>query len=565
MKVLTPQKQWDVLEHDAVAVKALADELAIPPLAARLMIARGITGAEAGRRFLEPSLDDLCDPFSLTGMDRAVARIHEAKARQEKVRVFGDYDVDGISAAAILSRALLRFGIENVDCGMPDRLLEGYGIGPAHIDEAVDDGVGLIITVDNGVRAYAAATRARERGIALIITDHHSIDGELPHACAVVNPQQEPEDHPCRCLCGAGIAFKVGQALNGTKNDLDIAAVGTVADLVPLRGENRVIVALGLRHMKKHKRVGLAHLAAAARIDMAELRAHHIGFQLGPRLNAAGRIAQGHPSLQLLLSDCAIESRRIAQELDAANEERREIEKAIYEACMEELKHTFMENQRAIVLAHHDWHPGVIGIVASRIQARYYRPVVLLALNGNGTAKGSARGIPGFDTVGAFTACEDILVQYGGHTAAAGVTLRIEHLDDFSARFEAEARRQLGDGPLTGTLHIDALASLSDIDTTLMNTIKRIEPMGMGNPSPVFCSYNVELVPGSARMLRGNHIKFAVRQDGRVFDCIAFSLGERIHAEELPNALDIAYTPDYNTFRGETTIQLVLKDLRPAG
>ena len=565
MKVFASQKQWDVLEHDAVAVKCLAEALAIPPLAARLMIARGICEYETGLRFLEPSLDDLCDPFMLTDMDRTVARITEAKARQEKVRVFGDYDVDGISAAAILSRALLRFGIEYVDCGMPDRLLEGYGIGPGHIDEAAEAGVNLIVTVDNGVRAYAAADRAKEKGIDLIITDHHSIDGDLPHAYAVVNPQREPEDHPCRCLCGAGVAFKIGHALNGTKNDLDIAAVGTVADLVPLCGENRVIVALGLRHMKKHKRVGLAQLANAARIDLNELRAHHIGFQLGPRLNAAGRIAQGHPSLQLLLSDCAVESRRIAQELDAANEERREIEKAIYEACMEELKHTFMDSQRAIVLANHEWHPGVIGIVASRIQARYYRPVVLLALNENGTAKGSARGIAGFDTVGAFTACEDILVQYGGHKAAAGVTLRVEHLDAFKDRFEAEALRQLGDGPLVGTLHIDALATLSDIDTTLMNTIKRIEPMGQGNPAPVFCSYGVELVPRSARMLRGNHIKFAARQEGRVFDCIAFGLGERIHAEELPSAVDIAYTPDFNTFRGETTIQLVLKDIRPAG
>jgi single-stranded-DNA-specific exonuclease len=481
------------------------------------------------------------------------------------VLIFGDYDVDGITAAALLYRGLLRFGLRGVGCGMPERLAEGYGLNAGRVEAAKADGYSLIITVDNGIRAYEAAARARELGVDLIVTDHHAVDGALPDAVAVVNPKREPETHPAYHLCGAGVAFKLAQALNGTKNDLDIAAVGTVADIVPLTGENRVITALGLRHMARHRRIGLAQLAAAAGLDVRTLRASHIAFQLGPRLNAAGRMGEGLPSLELLLSEDEAQARRIARELNAANEERRAVENAIYTEIMDELAGAFSPARRTIVMESRAWHAGVIGIVASRVQHRYNRPVVLMAVEEDGAAaRGSARGIPGFDTVGAFAACEDLLVQYGGHKAAAGFSVETARIPEFKARFEEEGRRQLGDGDLAAELPIDALAVFSELDGALMNAIAHLEPVGHMNPAPVLCSHGVELVPNSGRLLKEAHIKFSARQNGRVFSVIGFGMADRFHPDALPGRLDIAYTPEFNTWNGETSIQLVLKDLRPA-
>ncbi|MFP4501901.1 MAG: single-stranded-DNA-specific exonuclease RecJ [Candidatus Hydrogenedentota bacterium] len=559
-----PKRRWNVAEQDRAATQALAEALGVPPLAAHLLRVRGINDPEEGHRFLKPGIKHISNPLSLTDMDRAVARIRAARDRDEKVLIFGDYDVDGITAAAIAWRGLRRFGLHAVDCGMPARLTEGYGLSAGRVEAAHADGVTLIITVDNGIRAFDAADKARELGVDLIVTDHHAVDGPLPCAAAVVNPKRDGAEHPAYHLCGAGIAFKLCHALNGTMNDLDIAAVGTVADIVPLRGENRVIVGLGLRHMAKHQRTGLAALARVAGLDLRTLKAHHIGFQIGPRLNAAGRIGDGLPSLRLLLSESASEAARIADDLHKANEERRAIERGIYEDISTLLDKTFASAQRSIVLASTEWHAGVNGIVASRLVSRYHRPVVLISIEADGTARGSARGIPGFDMVGAFGACAAVLEQYGGHVAAAGCTIVPENIPAFTERFEEEARRQLGDEELLADLPIDAEAMFSEMDATLMNTVARLEPLGHMNPAPIFCTRHAEVVPRSHRILKEAHIKFAVRQNGRVFDAIGFGMADQWPAGTLPETIDLAYTPEFNTWNGETTIQLVVKDIVPA-
>ncbi len=564
MNPVRRKTRWRIAHHDHAAATALADSVGVPPIIGHLLAQRGATTPEAARVFLAPSLRHLSDPADLSGMEQAVARITQARDRNERVLVFGDYDVDGITATALLTNGLRRFGITALSHGMPVRLTEGYGIREEHVEAARKDGVSLIITVDNGISAHGAARRARELGVDLIITDHHSIENGLPEAVAVLNPKREAKSHPAWHLCGAGVAFKLSMALNGTPNDLDIAALGTVADMVPLLGENRVIVALGLRHMAKHRRLGLDKLARAARVNLETLSSEQIGFQLGPRLNAAGRLDDALTSLRLILSECPEEARAMAEKLEAANGERRRIEQAIYDQAVADLDPFLREEQRGIVVARREWHAGVIGIVASRLQHRYGRPVVLIAIDKDGTARGSARSGPDFDMVGALAACQEHLVQFGGHRAAAGMTIREARIDDFRAAFEQEARRQLGDGELRTELAIDVLSAFSEIDGTLLNALERLQPFGHHNPSPLFCSLGVEVAPQSARVLKDQHLKLTLRQGEHSFPAIAFGMAEHYYTTDLSRPVDIAYTPQFNTWRNETTIQLIIRDIRPA-
>ncbi|MBI2425583.1 MAG: single-stranded-DNA-specific exonuclease RecJ [Candidatus Hydrogenedentes bacterium] len=564
MKIATAKHQWQVAEFDRGRVQILARALGIAPILAHLLILRGIEEPDLARKYVTPRLEDLSSPFELTDMDVAVARLTQARDRGEHVLVFGDYDVDGVSATAILHHGLRRFGIERVSHGMPLRLIEGYGLNAERVEAAKSDGVHLIVTVDNGIAAHDAADRARELGVDLIVTDHHAIEGELPHALAVINPQREPESYPGRFLCGAGVAFKLAAALNGTPNDLDIAALGTVADIVPLKGENRVIVALGLRHMSKYARTGLAALAQAAGVDIRTISSGNIGFQLGPRINAAGRLDDALTALHLLLTDCPDRARAMSALLNAANEERRSIEREIFEQAREELDAFFAAEQRSIVVAREDWHAGVIGIVAARIQTRYQRPVVVIAIDENGEGKGSARSGPGFNMVEAFSACQDLLDKYGGHRAAAGLTIRRDRIESFRQRFEEEALRQLGAGEILVDLPIDVLASFSDIDLALVKSLVLLEPFGHGNPSPVFCSVNVEVAPRSLRVLKDHHLKMQLCQQDKAFDAIGFNMAERYFSEDLQGPIDIVYTPQLNEWRGQVSVQLLLKDIRPA-
>lgn len=564
MNALGVRNTWILAPQDAPEVQILSSALAIPPILAQLLIRRGLHTVEAARAYLTPALSQLSDPFLLTGMREAVTRITQARENNEHILVFGDYDVDGISGTAILVNGLKRFGIERVSFNMPKRLTEGYGLDNDHVDEALAQGVSLVITVDNGISAHGPAAHARKVGLDLIITDHHAIELGLPDALAVINPQREPASYPGRYLCGAGVAFKLAMALNGTPNDLDIAALGTVADIVPLLEENRVIVALGLKHIAKHQRNGIARLAEVAGIDVESMSSVDIGFQIGPRINAAGRLNNGLAALHLLLTDCPREAAEMAGFLNDANAERRTIEKDIFDEALEELEACFTPAQRGIVLAREGWHPGVIGIVASKIQGRYQRPVVIIAVGEDGIGRGSARANGGFDMVKAFRSCQEHLVKFGGHRSAAGLTIAQENVAGFCASFEDAARQQLGDGDIISELDVDVIAAFSEIDPTLLHAIARLEPIGHHNPAPVFCSLGVEALGASARILKDQHLKVSFRQGDTVLPAIGFNMAERFYTEDLSGLVDIAYTPQFNSWRGETSIQLLLKDIRPA-
>jgi single-stranded-DNA-specific exonuclease len=565
MTDVTQKTVWRVMEENRSRTSELSKSLEIPRLVAQLLVSRGISDFDACKAFLEPSAKDLADPFSLTDMDKAVKRLKQARDARERALVFGDYDVDGIAGAAILTNALRRFGMTEVSYAMPSRLTQGYGIAPEHVETAHKDGVSIIVTVDNGINARSAAETARRLGVDFIITDHHQLEGDLPDALAVINPKRQTPDHPCWPICGAAVAFNVARALTNEIADLDLAALGTVADVMPLRGQNRVLVFLGLREITKNPRVGVEQLAKVAAININDITAERIAFALAPRINAAGRLGNGMIPLELLLTESQQDAAQMASELNRANEERRLIEKKITDEAIEEIEAMTRSTRSALVLSREGWHPGVIGIVAAKLQSLYNLPVVLLAINGDGIARGSGRSTDDFDMVDALSACKEHIVRFGGHNAAAGLTILQERIPEFQAAFEAESMRRLANAPKTRALNIDALIGLSEIDAQFVRALDRLEPFGSMNPSPVFCSCGVTPLPHSLRELRGGHARFTVQQDSRMFEAIGFGMAGMLQQTLGSRPVDIAFTPKLNTWRGETTVQLVLKDIRDKG
>ncbi|MEA3364854.1 MAG: single-stranded-DNA-specific exonuclease RecJ, partial [Candidatus Hydrogenedentes bacterium] len=517
---------WSYAPSERRAIRALVEELAVPPLVAQLLFIRGATTPELGYQFLNPSVEYLSDPFDVSGVDRAVERLRIAREREEKVLVFGDYDVDGITGTAVMYNALRDYGIQSCMYDMPNRLEEGYGISPERIYQARDENVDLIVTVDNGITARQAAEAARDAGIELLITDHHEPENALPCADIIVNPKLDGPDHPCYDICGAAVAFKLATALTGKTDNLDLVALGTVADIVPLLGENRILVALGLREVPAKLRPGLMKLAQVCSLNVETLTARSVAYQLAPRINAGGRLGDGNTAMNLILAESLEAAEPIARELDRANKERRDIEAAILEEASAELAETFREEQRSIVLARQGWHQGVIGIVASRLQRHFYRPVALIAIDEEGVGHGSVRGIPEFNVSAGLGACGEYLVKYGGHRAAGGFTLLQERLEDFQAAFEREAARQLAEGALRGVLSIDALIAFSQVDGQLLRYISLLEPYGHGNAEPVFCTHRAEVLPQSCRLLRGGHLKAVLRNGDRNFPAIGFYMGD---------------------------------------
>ncbi len=564
MTLISARQPWHIASFDARRTTSLAKEAGVPPLIAHLLLLRGPETASEMQDFLKPSLKHLSNPFDLTDMQVAVNRIIVARDRGEAILIFGDYDVDGITAAAILARGLRRFGIRRVDCDMPSRFVEGYGITPDRVDETRRRGFDLIITVDNGISAHAAAARARQIGLDMIITDHHTLEEELPPAVAVINPKRGRPDHPAAMLSGAGVALKLAMALNGVPHDLDIAALGTISDIVPLQAENRVIAALGIKHMIKHNRVGIAKLAHTAHFDLNSVSAHKIAFQLGPRLNAAGRLDTGFSALELLLTECEEQAAAIAAALNQTNEERRAIEQQIYEEAEQILDAFLTESQRSIVLAQEDWHQGVIGIVASRIQSRYQRPAIICCRNEDGLLHGSGRSGYGFNMIEALNRCSEHLVTFGGHAAAAGLSLSAESLEPFRTAFERQVIAQLGLERTEAPLKVDALVTLSQLTGDFVRSLECLEPHGQDNPQPLFCAAGVEVAPQSIQVLKEQHLKFVVRQGDITLPVMGFRMAERFFTEEIPEILDIVFTAEMNTYNGATKVQLILKDMRAA-
>jgi single-stranded-DNA-specific exonuclease len=568
-------KRWRIPDGDPAAAEALGQALAVSPLVATLLVHRDCRTAEEARIFFDAPLTALPDPLQMLGMDAAVDRLRAAVARREPILVCGDYDVDGVSGAALLVAGLRRAGCE-VSFTVPRRREHGYGLHPSMVEQGAAEGVRMLITVDLGISAHEAVALARARGIDVIICDHHLPPPVLPPATAVLNPRQPGCAYPFKELCGVGIAFKLLQALFGQAAweelwpFLDLVAVGTVADLVPLVGENRILAKRGLIQLAGTSRPGLRALADVAGITLSSaegIAAGRVAFGLAPRINAAGRLDDATVAIRLLLTGDPFEARDLAARLDRQNRERQELESSILtEALTQAQAEHDLERDRAIVLASTAWHPGVIGIVAARLVERYGRPAALIGTGGGHEARGSARSAGGWHIADALGRCADLLQHYGGHRAAAGFSLAAENVEAFRARFLSLAAQELTEDDLTPTLVADAEVSLDMIDLTLTDWLGRLGPHGVGNPEPILIARGVQVMRGSRRVGQ-NHLKMKVRQVARgaqVLDAIGFNLGWFAdELNQLPSPrIDMAFVPERNSWNGREILQLRIKDLR---
>jgi single-stranded-DNA-specific exonuclease len=563
---------WHTRPHDETAASTLADALKLSPVTARLLVMRGLTDPDEASRFLNPSLDQLYDPYRLAGLESAADRLMTAIASKERISVHGDYDVDGITSTVILRRALELLG-GDVTHFIPERLTDGYGLQPGTIDRLHAEGVKLIVSVDCGIRGAEAARRARDLGVDLIITDHHEPDDQLPDCCAVVNPKRHDCSYPDKNLAGVGVALKLVQALCARAGKsawlpafVKIASIGTLADVVPLVGENRIIAKLGLQMLTKgpHK-VGLRALLEAAGLSGKTIDSYHIGFMVAPRINAAGRMSTPDIATRLLLAadeGMGEEAKALAEQLEAENLKRRQEDQDIL-AKAKKIVETDPEigARSVLVVAGEGWHRGVIGIVASKLVDTGYRPAIVLSVDGE-IAHGSCRSIPGFDMLACLESCAPLMKRFGGHKAAAGLQLESARIREFRQAVNAHADTILGPDDLRPSLWLDGPLAFSDINEQVMSEFARLAPFGPGNPRPKFHTGPVAIVDGP-RLLKERHLKMTVKQNGRVLRAIQWNAAEHNdRLTSLKEGVEIAYTIEENEYQGTKYVELRLEDFR---
>jgi single-stranded-DNA-specific exonuclease len=563
---------WQTASCEDASVEALSRELGVSAITARLLLIRGLGAPADAQRFLSPRLDDLHDPFRLAGMSVAVDRILRAIGSKDRIAIHGDYDVDGVTSTVILRRALELLGADVVHF-IPERFRDGYGLQPSTIERLHDDGVRLVISVDCGIRADEAATRARELGIDLIITDHHEPGSELPHALAVINPKRHDCTYPDKNLAGVGVALKLVQALctcTGHSNWLPafvkVAAIGTLADVVPLTGENRIIAKLGLSMLSKgpHK-VGLRALLDVCGLTGREIDSYHIGFVVAPRVNAAGRMSTPDIAARLLLAadeTMGDEARALAEQLDAENL-RRQQEEAEIVAQARKIVETDLDvgSRTVIVVAGEGWHRGVIGIVASKLVDAFHRPAIVISTDGE-LAHGSCRSIPSFNMLAALESCAEVMPKFGGHKQAAGLTIEASRIRELRSRVNDFADARLTPDDLRPRLWIDSSLTFRSINEQVVSEVSTLAPFGAGNPCPVFRTSRVEIVDGPRR-LKDRHLKMAFKQDGRILRGVAWRASEReSFVAEHRAAIDLAFSLENDMWNGERYLQLSVADFR---
>ena len=563
---------WQHLPCDGEQAASLATRLGVHPTIARLLCLRGFGDPDAARRFLAPSLDQLHDPFALADMARAVERLEAAIARRERIAIHGDYDVDGITSTVILRRALEMLGAEVVHF-IPERLRDGYGLQPAAIERLHGDGVQLIVSVDCGIRGTDAARRARELGVDLIITDHHEPEADLPPALAVINPKRHDCAYPDKNLAGVGVALKLVQALCQRADRakwlpafVKVAAIGTLADVVPLVGENRVIAKLGLASLSAGRHtVGLRSLLDAAGLSGKTIDSYHVSFMLAPRVNAAGRMSTPDIATRLLLATdeaTGEEARGLAQQLNEENLRRQQEEADLVAQARKAIEtDPAVGAHNVLVVGGEGWHRGVIGIVASKLVDAFNKPSIVLSIDGE-VAHGSCRSIPEFDMLGALERCADVFLRFGGHRQAAGLTMEAARVPEFRARINRHADEVLDPDQLRPRLRIDAPLGLKHITHDLVQGIDALAPFGLGNPRPVFHAMPVEIVDGP-RPLKDRHLKMTFRQDGRSFRAIAWRAAERAaFLTEHRAGVNLAFSLEQNQYQGETYLELSVADVK---
>ena len=559
--VLAERPKADKLEQTRMQLK-------VPPVMAQLLIQRGMSNIEEARQFLYPTLEQLVDPFMMADMDCAVDRVWAAIDAGERILIHGDYDVDGVTGTSVLVRALSELGAD-VGFYIPHRLEDGYGISKHGIDEGVAQGVKLLISVDCGITAIAETIYARTQGVDVVITDHHQ-PVDLPKAIAVVNPKRSDCPYPFKELPGVALAFKLAEAvyrrrgldLGSVNGLLDLVALGCAADIVPLVWENRVLVTHGLKLMQRTKNLGLKALLENANLGGRPLGTGQLVFVIAPRINALGRMGSAMEAVTLLTTENEDEAQRIAQVLETQNLKRREIDSSMLTEALEQVEAQVDPLcDRAVVLASESWHPGVIGIVATRIVEKVHLPTVLISVDGK-SSKGSARSIPGFDLYAALSRCREHLVAFGGHKYAAGLTIDARQIDAFRDLFLSVVNEMIDPEDLVPRIYIESEISLNQIDSHLINDLRRFAPFGAQNTHPIMASRNVEVV-GAPSQVGRNHLRFKARQKGRVFDCIGFNLGHLSYRLSPGEAnLDMAYMIEENEWRGRKQIQLRIVDLR---
>ncbi|PIP68228.1 MAG: single-stranded-DNA-specific exonuclease RecJ [Candidatus Omnitrophica bacterium CG22_combo_CG10-13_8_21_14_all_43_16] len=565
-------KKWRISPSDANLQKYLSGSLSISPVIAQLLINRGMADIDKIKSFLKSDVSELYNPFLMKGMSEAVSRIKRALAKKEKILIHGDYDVDGVTATALLFFGLKEFGAEPVYF-IPDRLTEGYGLGSNGVEEAVKIKASLVITVDCGISSHEEVEALNKHGIDVVVTDHHEPPRILPDAHAVINPHQKGCAYPDKFLSGVSIAFKLCQALGAELNSrnfwkhLDLVALGTVSDMAPILGENRILVKEGLKLLKNGgSNKGVKALIEVSGIKKDKIGAFEIGFILGPRINAAGRLGYAGIAVELLLTEDDTRARELAKKLNEANQERQKIEKnTLKEALSKMEKDINFKDHRVIVLHNEDWHAGVMGIVASRISDRFNRPAILISTK-DGVGRGSGRSIENFHLFEALASCEGFLKEYGGHQYACGLTILEENLPGFIKLINELAKDTMKTEDLTQSLSIDMETGLDALDRKTIEDIEALEPFGEGNPEPVFCSRNLRLAQ-PVRVLKGEHLKFQVTDGKKKFDAIGFGMakdGDIELALKDCGSFDMAYTVSINNWQGINTIQLKIEDIKPS-
>ena len=556
-----------VVHPPRAEAEALAEALSLPPAIARILVNRKILTADAARAFLYGGVETLHDPYLMKGMDRAVARIREAVARGEKILVFGDYDVDGVLSTVMLMKALTTLGAK-VDYFIPERLTDGYGRKDEHVRIPVERGAGLVISVDCGVKSVEVVARAREKGVDVIVTDHHRPGDVLPDAVAVLDPVLADSGYPDRGLAGVGVTFKLIQALlqkagkdTGLPHYMKLVSIGTVADVAELKGENRLFVKHGLLGLRSVSNTGLRSLIEACGLGRRKISEGDLGFRIGPRINAAGRMGMTDLAVRLFVSEDAAETTALVQKLDELNAQRQRTEERIFiEACERVERRGLDRKYKCLVLGSPDWHRGVIGIVASKLKDRFHRPVVLFNYD-NGKAHGSGRSISEVPLIDLLEDCRHLFLSYGGHKLAVGCTLATERMAAFKETLNPLADARISEDALTRKIRIDGPLGFAEIDDAFLETFGLLVPFGVGNPKPLFVAGEVEVV-GEPQVLQGKHLKFLARQGGRVFEALGWDKSDWRHVVHRGGRVSLAFSLGRSEFMGEARTNLVIEDLK---
>ena len=574
--------QWNIRRLTAVEQETqqqLERELNISSAAARMLVVRGIQTADEARAFIRPSLDKLHDPFLMKDMDKAVERLHQAITQGEKILIYGDYDVDGTTAVAVMYRFLQKLASNlspltfNLDYYIPDRYTEGYGVSTQGIDYAAAQGCGLIITLDCGIKAVEKVAYAKSKGIDVIVCDHHTPGDELPAAVAVLNMKRNDCPYPYKDLSGCGVGFKLAQAYTQRYNLpfenlvplLQLLAMSIASDIVPITGENRILAHFGIQQLNKAPFTGLSAILSVASIEDKKLTINDLVYKIGPRINACGRMKSGRAAVELLLTDDPDFARQQAEEVNQHNEDRRDCDTETTKEALAQLQEdpAFAERRSTVVYAPH-WHKGVVGIVASRLTETYYRPTIVLTAGEDGIISGSARSVGGFDIYTAIDSCSDLLTNFGGHKFAAGLSMHIKDLPKFQERFEAYVAANIQPHQLQPTLDIEAELQLGDITKQFYNVLRHLEPFGPGNPRPLFVSRRLinhrdTRAVGKER----EHLRLDVTDRMNAITGIAFGRADMAEYIQNGNTVDICYELNENTFNHHTSIQMMVQDIQP--